>query len=116
MKIIKKRIKDVVLGDILILDYAIIGKRTDVEFDLTGCSMKALKNKFEGETKVFLYEVDDIDEDSDGEEEDSIARTFYHITDIMAIVSNTKRVPAITFYSSFDLEIDVIDSEIQKSK
>ena len=68
MEIIKRLAKDIKIGDILIVDYEEIAR---LPISIIG-NFSKMEEKIEGDSTIFIYEVDDIDYDG----KDII---FYHM-------------------------------------
>ena len=70
MKILKKKASEIEVGDILIIDYLeILANKLPVSFVGSRKEMNTFKKKFEGETFVCLFEIDDIELEFEDDDE-----------------------------------------------
>lgn len=95
MNIVKKKAESVIVGDILIIDYLECGDKLTLSSCMGKKGIKAFEKKFEGETQILLYEVDDIDIDYS-------FVTFYHIEELK------NGMPDLIF--PVEYELDVIEN------
>jgi hypothetical protein len=86
MKILKKKASEIEVGDILIIDYLeILANKLPVSFVGSRKEMNTFKKKFEGETFVCLFEIDDIElEFEDDDEETGTIYTYHHIDEFFS--------------------------------
>lgn len=99
MKIIKKKTSELNAGDILIVDWKEI-QFLNLPICMTGDQedIESLKNRFEGETQIFLFEIDDIDiEYLDFPNEGKLRYTFFHIDSLLENIANIEVKEPINF-------------------
>ena len=99
MVISKKKIKDIREGDILIMDFLDPNLRDHI-------LIRSVKHKdvFEGESQIFLFEVDDIDHEfKDRKNKTGSVYTFYHMDEMF---DNTRSFTL--FFNNKEKEVDVI--------
>jgi len=109
MKILKKKTSEIALGDIFVLD---INDIVNKKYPLTiRGPIKKLEKKCEGESGVFLFEVDDTElHFHDPENESGTIYTFYHMEEMMS------NYPNIIVEQNDDYLWDIIENPIVESE
>jgi len=117
MNIVKKKTRDLEVGDIMIFDWKEIeSQNMDIVLQSYGSDNSAFENfkmKFEGETKVLLYEIDDIETDyltdEEGEKHDA-DESYEYKSKYTLSHYHEQWFPDICINGYGDYEWDVIDN------
>lgn len=101
MEITQKKVKSLVEGDILILDM-LSPMAQKIKLGDFG-KPRQLKAKYEGETAIILYEIDDKNSEyiNGKNTKDGVSYTFYHMESLFG------KMPDLTFFDGNE-KVDVI--------